>query len=321
MSVYRDNNSTVTFVHPIGGPLTATIYSVDNLTTPVVDAQSVTPVSNGDGTYSYTLAVPYSAAQYDGKLNVVWSNGGSFTRTQPVNVVTPIVSLARLKTIYDDGSNPGAGDLYDLENTIRVIIESFCGQGFGYSVGSKTYTGNGSGKIALKQRLFNFQGILGVYGGYESDFVSPTGQTNLNGELNLDRASVAGDGWSVLMNWPQYLTVRESPPIELLNIAPSQDGTIRVPNRFYNNRDFGTSYTIYGEWGYDAVPDEVQEAAMLIANDYVTGDSGYRDRYLQILKIQQDSFTYHSNAFTGTGNARADQLLTEYRRQMGMTII
>jgi hypothetical protein len=86
-------------------------------------------------------------------------------------------------------------------------------------------------------------------------------------------------------------------------------------------RDYGTQYTLHAEWGYDAVPDEVQEAAMLLANDYASHEVGYRDRYLQILKIQQDSLTYHNAAFRGTGNARVDLLLGGFRRQNGMIVL
>jgi hypothetical protein len=139
--------------------------------------------------------------------------------------------------------------------------------------------------------------------------------------LNIDRAGVIEDGWSLLMNWPEYLDVRQSPPLELLDSAPSQDGTIRIPRRIMRERDKGQPYQITAEWGYDAVPEEVQEAALLLANDYITNDSEYRDRYLEILKIQQDSFTYHPGAFRGTGNARVDLLLGPFRRQNGMVIL
>jgi hypothetical protein len=139
--------------------------------------------------------------------------------------------------------------------------------------------------------------------------------------LNVEFAAPIQDGWAVLLKWPEFLTNKQSPPEELVQFETGSDGVIRVPRRFWERKDRGTHYVLTGAWGYDAVPDDIHEAAMLLANDYLAGDSEYRDRYLEILKIQQDSFTYHPGAFRGTGNARVDLLLGPYRRQNGMIIL
>jgi hypothetical protein len=322
MSVYRDTNSVVVFEHPFEGPLDASVYNGG--ADPILTVTGLTPTAG-----QYTLNLTYGETQFDGNLNVVWS-GTNFTRTQVVEVVTPVVSTSRLRTLYTDQAQTVTdSELADLEATVRAIIQTYTGQRFGYSVGSRNYIGNGSGKLILNERCNNLEGILGVYGGWPSDYVQTTDPvtglttniTNLNGELNLERAGLIQDGWAILINFPEYLDVRQSPPMETLNFAPSQDGTIRVPRRIWSRYDKGTPYTLYGEWGYSSVPEPVSEAAMLLANDYITNDSGYRDRYLEILKIQQDSFTYHPGAFRGTGNARVDLLLGPYRRQNGMIIL
>lgn len=315
-SVYRDTNTgTVVFRHPIGTALTAVVTD----STGAIKYTS-SPITASSG--AYTLTVPWTLTECDAKYTVTWTDGNGFSRKQTFEVVTPIVALEDLKTIYTDtGITVQDDELAELEKTVRVVIERYTGQSFGWSVGTRLYIGNGTGKVILKERCNALTGILGGYGMYPDNYVSPTAQTNLNGELNIDHAGLIQDGWTLLIQWPQYLNVREAPPMELIQFAPAQDGTIRVPRRFFQERDTGTQYTLTGEWGYDAVPDEVQEAAMLLANDYASHEVGYRDRYLQILKIQQDSLTYHNAAFRGTGNARADLLLGGYRRQSGMIIL
>lgn len=320
MSVYRDTQGSVTFSHPIASALTATVKDAAGAVQYTSDPITSIPDFTVPGQNLFNADIPWTLTQYDADYTITWSDGAGFSREQSFQVVTPIVSLDRLVAVYPD-QYAAFGDLQDLERTIRRIIQSYCGQVFGYSVGTQTYVGNGTGKIVLKQHCSKLMGALGGYGMYPSDWVAPDGSTNVNGELNLERAATIEDGWSLLFNWPTYLDVREAPPMELIQFTPAQDGTIRVPRHVWRERDLGVQYQIYGAWGYEAVPEDVQQAALLLANDYIAGDSEYRDRYLSILKIQQDSFTYHPGAFRGTGNARADLLLGPYRRQMGMTII
>lgn len=309
MSVYRDTEGTVIFNHPIGAALTASVVS-DAGQTPWV-SDPITPTSGG----TYTLTIPWQLTEYDAKLTITWTDGNGFSRVQATKVVTPLLTTAQLTDVFTGSGTTFDGDLTEVEATVRAVIETYCGQPFGYSVGSREYIGNGSGKFILNERCASLTGILGGW-----SFV-PAGPGNENGELNLERAGLIQDGWTVLIQWPEYLTIKECPPMELINFAPSQDGTIRVPRRFYAQRDLGVHYTLNGAWGYEVVPEEVQEAAALLVNDYAAGDSEYRDRYLSILKIQQDSFTYHPGAFRGTGNARADLLLGPFRRQSGMIIL
>lgn len=309
MSVYRDTNASVVFEHPYPGPLTATVYRDSE---PILTVDTLTPTMG-----RFTLPLTWRETAYDGTLTVAWS-ADDFAREQTVEVVTPIVALSRLKALYED-DNPHEGDLAELETTVRLVIESYSGQKFGYSVGSRTYVGNGSGRLILNERCAKLRGILGVYGGYPDYFVSTEGVLNLNGELNLSRATVTQDGWGLAINFDEYLSTKQ--PSDVTEGQRSPNGVIRVPRSFARTRDLGAAYTLTGVWGYSEVPADVQEAALLLANDYLTGDSGYRDRYLSILKIQQDSFTYHAGAFRGTGNARVDLLLGPYRRKTGMIVL
>jgi hypothetical protein len=285
MSVYRDTNADVVFEHPHPGPLTATVYR-DGVS--IWSAEDLTPATPG----RYVISLTWKETAVDGTLSIVWT-GDDFTRQQEVEVVTPVVSISRLRTIYDDVNKTDA-ELAELEVSVRTIIEAYTGQKFNYSVGAKQVRTNG-GKAILDDRLTTLTSVTG-----------PQGYT----------LRVGNDGFTVYSQPdPSALPTREADVYDL-----ADDHVIRAPGAKVNRYQDAT-YTVTGEWGYVAVPEDVQEAALLLANDYLTGDAGYRDRYLYILKIQQDSFTYHSGAYRGTGNARADLLLAKHRRNTRMVIL
>lgn len=290
MSVYRDTAASVTFEHPHPGPLVATLYR-EGVTAPLRTVTNISPVLG-----KYTLALTWEETKFDGKLSVTWSDADDFERTQPVEVVTPIVSLPRLRTLFP-GENKSDAELAELEQTVRVFIQAYTGQSFGFSEGARTFVGTGGNKILLDQRLNK---ITAFSGGWAAS-VKP-----------------GADGFSLHLVPEDMLTIKQAPPEELINFQT--DGVIRIPSYWIKRFNVGATYVVTGEWGYAAVPDEVQEAAMLLANDFSCSEVIYRDRYLESIKIQQDTITYHPGAFRGTGNARADLLLGRYRRN-GMVII
>lgn len=298
MSVYRDTNASVVFEHPHPGPLTATVYregSVD----PILTVSDLSPVLG-----KYTLDLTWRETAMDGILTINWADAVDFLREQQIEVVTPLVSLAKLRTLFP-GENKQDSELMELEQTVRVFIQAYTGQSYGLFRGSKTFAGTGSQRILLDQRVNSISGFAGAFGS------SPDPTQNLN------LVTIGADGWSLLINHKTWLTVKDAPPEELW---VGQGGVIRVPPSYLKEFDEGAFYTVTGVWGYEFVPDEVQEAAMLLANDFSCTESIYRDRYLESIKIQQDTIIYHPGAFRGTGNARADLLLGKFRRS-GMVII
>jgi hypothetical protein len=300
MSVYRDTVGTVTFTHPIGTDLTATVK--DSSGTVLYTSGAIPSVAG-----VYTLDVPWTLTEYDVALTITWSDGGTFSRTQNLDVVTPILSLAQLKAVFvDSGEVPTDAELFDLEQAVRAQVETFTRQSFGYSVGTQQYVGNGGKSLALKQRLVRLDSFDGGWFQSTTDVPVPPG------------VGVSFDGYSLTLDPNQFLTVKESPPIEFMNYVTN--GVIQVPDWYIKAFNTGATFTISGVWGWSEVPYEVQEAAKLLVNDYASLDVSYRDRYLDSVKIQQDTWLYNPGAYRGTGNARADMLLGKYRRS-GMVII
>lgn len=292
MSIYRDTNATVVFEHPHEGPLTAVVYR-DGVVLPVHVAPDPIPSVGG----RFTLDLPWTATEFDGRLTVVWTATG-FKREQTVEVRSPIVPISKLRTLFQN-TNWNDPDLRELENNVRLVIEAYTGQKFGYEIGTKYVTGTGEKKIALPQHL---QKLYTVTGGPPTYF------------------SVSADGWNLYTGYKNWLSIKEMPPEEYMPETTLVGGVIHVPDVYWKQFHQGATYGIEGEWGYSEVPDNVQEAALLLANDFGTGENLYRDRYLEAIKAGDWNLTFTSGAFAGTGNARADGLLREYRRD-GMVII
>lgn len=291
MTVYRDTNSEVVFEHPYEGPLTATVYRG------TLNLGEFGPFTSGT-TGRFALPLTYRETQYDGELKVVWTGGGGFERTQYVEVISPLVPMSRLRTLFD-ASNLSNAELAELENNVRLVIEAYTGQKFGYEVGTKYVVGNGEKRIALPIRLAKLSTIVGGPVGY---------------------FSVSNDGWSLYIHNKNYLTIKEMPPEEYVDNVQLVGGVIHVPDTYWKKFRVGVEYGITGEWGYSSVPADVQEASLLLANDFGTGENLYRDRYLEAIKAGDWNLTFNQGAYRGTGNARADNLLEKYRRQ-GMVII
>jgi hypothetical protein len=290
MSVYRDTDKSVTFEHPFPGPLVATVYRNG---AKILESGPLTPVAG-----RFTLPLTYKETQYDGRLDIEWVGADGFLRTTSEDVVTPIVPLSRMQAVFTD-SNWAEGDLSELEEQIRIFIQSYTGQTFGYEVGTYSIVGTGEKKIALPKRLIRMETVTGGPVGY---------------------FTVANNGWYLYVDNKNYLTTKEMPPDEFENNTTMTQGVIYVPDAYWRKFRVGVTYEITGEWGYYSVPDDVRQAALLLANDFGTGENMYRDRYLDDMKAGDWNLTFNAGAFRGTGNARADQLLEPYRRQ-GMVII
>lgn len=294
MTVYRDTNAEVVFEHPYPGPLTATVYR-NNVA--IFTSGLLTPVAG-----RYTLPLTWKETQFDGELEIEWAGGTDadpFLRITSEQVITPLVPLSRLRTLFDN-TNWTDLELKELEEKVRVYIESYTGQTFGYEIGSKRVVGNGEKRLILPKRLLKFDTITGGLPGF---------------------FTVSSDGWQLLIRNKNLLEIKEAPPEEFME-SPiyMTHGVIAVPEAYWRQFRTGTEYLVSGEWGYYTVPAEIQEAALLLANDYACGDNIYRDRYLDTIKSGDWNMKFNPGAYRGTGNARADQLLDRYRR-WGMVII
>jgi hypothetical protein len=208
--------------------------------------------------------------------------------------------LTEFKAAIPEITDMGISDaeLIRLERRIRGVITNYTGQTFGRYVGSREVTGAGDGELKLGYRLVQLENIAGSNIVYSEDGIMVPGYY-----------TVRGDGWYVGASNP----------------LPDGDyvfeNVIRVPDCSYTAsfRD-NVVYTIDGIWGYQDVPADVKEAALILAEDELCPQAEYRDRYLKSISGDGWRYEFNPNAYYGTGSVIADQILEQYRRSTMVVI-
>jgi hypothetical protein len=289
MEIYRNNTAVIELKVPVTA-LSGTMEVVaKDGDTVLYTFPSATLVSGG-----YTVTLPFSLVDQDRTFTIEWEfdyNEGT-TKTYRaktyIEVVTPYVTLDEIKDALGDGVESFTdAQLQRAERKIRGVINNFTGQKFGRYNGTYRIQATGDSNLNLPARLISLEGVSGGY------FIDVTSY------------DTRGDGWYLAGKTPvwdegSYYT----------------SGPITYPGSYstrplWNDNEW---YVITGDWGYEDVPQDVKEAALILIEDMLCPDSEYRDRYVESVKTADFSYIYESGAYRGTGSVIADQLLEQYRR-------
>lgn len=233
-----------------------------------------------------SIAVPTPFITYCGKFNVRWEYfmedgfGDRYYEVQQHTVVQPLFTAAELKDFDPDFETMNVSDnaIKRLERVIRAVIERSTGQKFELSYGIQTGRSYNGESLMLPKRAVALEGYSGYISGVKS--------------------RIDSDGWILR-------AVNPHSSITNINANPIYD--VYSTSGFSKDR-----YTLRGEWGYRSVPEQIQLAAMLLAQDYGCRESVWRDRYIEMMKNVDWSIQYHDKAFEGTGNIKVDQILQSY---------
>jgi hypothetical protein len=301
MEIYRNELANVDLKVPvtaINGTFEVKAYDGDTVlyTFP-------TPTTISDG---YRVTLPFSLVDNDGSFVIKWKFNyleGSETETYQsstsISVVTPYATIDEIRSATGlDTDAVSDSELIRVERRIRGVIDNYTGQSFGRYVGTKQSIGSGDKELKVQERLVRLDNITGpniVYS--DVDVASP------------GLYSVRGDGWYVGFSAP----------------TPSGDyvfeNVIRDPDSVYT-RGFRDNfvYNITGVWGWDDVPSQVKEAALILIEDELCPQAEYRDRYLKSISGDGWRYEYNPSAYYGTGSVIADQILAPFRYNT-MTVI
>jgi hypothetical protein len=270
----------------------------------VVDNQIASVPSGTDGTYQYVLPTiatvdseVVSVTTTEGILEVSWTftvNSNSLTVKEYYQVVTPYCLWEYFAPTEVGDTTPTYQQYLECERVARFIINSYCGQEFGQEYTTYAVEGHGTNALALPRKLQTLDSVTwtgnsvvrpGEVIGYEYPYAW----------------EVVGSGW----------TIRQQPyPYKI-------DPVYNRTSRFIRNR----TYNVAGLWGYSAVPTPVEEASKILTADFMCKEAKYRDKYLDNIKMGDWRIQFASGAFEGTGNAKADDLLSDYRLMPGLGLI
>ncbi len=269
----------------------------------VVDNQIATAVSGADGTYRYLLPTvvtvegdEVSVVTTEGILKATWTfTVGSTTLnvTEYYDVVTPYCSWEYFAPT-PPATTPTYQDWLECERVSRFIINSLCGQEFGQEYTTYAVEGHGTNSLALPRHLQTLDTITWT------DSPVPRSGEVIGWDHPYAWEVIAG-GW----------TLRQQP------YAADMIVTNKHRPRFVRNK----TYSVSGLWGYHTVPAEVVEASKILTADFMCKEAKYRDKYLDNIKMGDWRLQFTSGAWSGTGNAKADKLLSDYRLTPGIGLI
>lgn len=267
----------------------------------IYEITTVTPTETG-----YSAPLPWHLVRQDRDLivefRITYTDAGipvTIRDQSYVQVVTPLLPEAEIAQIagYDLTTEEGRRDTADLERRVRYAIQTYTGQNFGKFYGSMRVSGNGSGKLSLPAPLLEFREVL------------------YDGILRPNHGvKIINDGWAISGGGVWIDNIKQAPPEWMLDRF-DVNGKIYAPMLYGHNRFIdGVEYTISGLWGYNDVPGDVRQAARLLIQDYSCDESLWRERYIDSVRAGDWRFEFNAQAFSGTGNVQADQILSGYRR-------
>jgi hypothetical protein len=288
---------------------TVTVYDVSN------DPQ--TPLNPNTALYSnlateksdvdlgvYNLNLPTNATHKARSLRLVWSysvQGSAQVREHKLFVVQPYTDYAQASEslrIGNDPSDPSYktyNEIMEAERYARKIIENYTGQKFYKYTDTCSVYGIDSDVLMLPSKIET------LYRLHANDILL---EDNL---LNID-------------NWNYKVDVTESGFGLRINRADMRDNTVYTANGMVppsvndSSGSFkrGVRYTVFGNFGWSYVPDEVELATIELMKDYFSKDNLWRNKYINKISTFDWDFEYGSGSTSGTGNLYADQLLSDY---------
>jgi hypothetical protein len=254
---------------------------------------------------SYQINVPYSITSRNKNLKLVWKysvESNEISHETFVDVVTPYASLHEVIEdlgLGTDQSDPMYKSYHELvmaEKFARKVIENYTGQRFYLYDGTETVMGSGSDILPLPFKIDRVHEL------YANDILLIDNINDVNNWTMNPIVSETGFGLRVdranLLDNSVYTANGMVPP----SINDSAGGAFIKDVR----------YRVQGKFGWAEVPDNVEQAAIQLIGDYFSKDRIWTNKYLKTIKTFDWQFEYGSEAYNGTGNAYADQLLYPY---------
>jgi len=265
---------------------------------------TATKLDNDFGTYQIVLPTSYS--NRNKKFKLVWRYQVSASNSYHVSytdVVTPYANLA--EAIEDlgfgtDQSDPMHKTYHQLqmaEKYARKLIENYCNQSFHLYDDVQVAYGNGSDILPLPFKLSQLHEL------YAGDYLLIDNINNVNNWNTVPIISETGFGIRVdtqnLVDNTVYIANGMVPPTV---------NDIGYGGAFKKN----VRYRVAGKFGWESVPDNVEQACIQLMGDFFEKDSVWRQKYVKGVKTFDWQFEYTADTYKGTGNAYADQLLAPY---------
>ena len=255
---------------------------------------------------SYEIGIPYALTDRNKNLKLRWKyaiSSSNVSHDTFVDVVTPYASISEAVEdlgIAVDPADPNYKSYHELimaEKYARKVIENHTGQQFYLYDDIQIAYGAGSDLLPLPFKLDTLHELYG------NDILLVD---NINNENNwIFDPLVSETGFGLRVDRSQALD----------NTVYIANGM--VPPTINDNFGYGAfrkdvRYKVAGKFGWAEVPDNVEQACIQLMGDYFAKDKVWTNKYVKSVSTFDWDFEYSSDAYKGTGNAYADQLLYPY---------
>jgi hypothetical protein len=264
---------------------------------------TLTSTADENNLGSYVVNVPYQYTDRNRTLRLRWQytvEGTAVIKDEDVFVVTSYIDFNHIQDMEfsTDSSDPNYKSYKDLlkaERYARKQIEQYTGQ-----------------KFYLYDDLY-------VAYGYDSDTLPLPAKIAEIHELYSNDILLL-DTINDVNNWNFPVEVSESGYGIRINKAGLLDNTVYTANGMvpptvsdsYGIFRSGVAYKVQGRFGWDKVPDNVELATFELMKDYFSKDTVWKNKYVKSISTFDWDFEYTGDAYTGTGNSYADNLLADY---------
>ena len=266
---------------------------------------TITSTLDENNAGTYTVNVPYAYTNRNRTLRLKWEyavDGTSVVKTEDVFVVTPYVDFNHIQDMgfASDSSDPGYrsySDLIKAEKYARKQIEGYTGQYF-----------------------YLYDDVYVVYG-YESDTLPLPAKINSLQKLFVkDILLIDNLSTPTVNNWGLAVNISETKFGLRVDRSSTLDNAVYIANGmvppsihdYSGTFQSGIPYKVQARFGWDSVPENVEQAAAELMKDYFSKDTIWRNKYVKNISTFDWDFEYTGDAYTGTGNAYADNLLADY---------
>ena len=277
------NTVSVSLYHEFGD----LVSGPTNATRTGTGVYSITYGQKASGIYTLNSAGQHRA---DFKYTI---GGTQYTQSQYINVYTPYIDSDEFFTFYPELETTFGTTFDRNEKRARYIINAYCGQSFEYYP-EKTFTLDGDGypTLRLPYPIFTIRKVTADLGTDQESVL-----------LDIDDPSV-----NAIEKVRYPFSFESSYGIRFKKILTDTVLEQLVETFFRRN----STYTIYGDYGWRIVPDNIKQAAALLIADLMNDDSEYRRHGITGVNMDSVSFTMANRFYESTGNIEADVLLMDY---------
>lgn len=248
------------------------------------------PTAIVGGGQRWTTNVGFAHTQDVGELKVVWNfaiDTVASTKTDYLDVVVPLVEIGTARDELEIPANITDEKIALTERRVRRVIESVTSQVFAPVTDTLLATELPGGDVRLPQRLISMTSIGGTSQGLY--YV------------------LADGGWALAIAYPRKRDSFRASGVEPYN------GPVPIADPFAKYR--APAYTkieVTGVWGYERVPQDVEEAALILMEQHLCPESLYAERFIKSMTAADMRFEFNVGAYVGTGNVVADRILVKY---------